>query len=123
MAAVRSKQAFYTAHGARAEELDARALAGAEPQLRQGLAGALLVPDDGVIYAPCAARWLSRASSVELGVPVAEIVTGGVRLANGTGISAGLMICAAGAWATALVPGLNIRPRKGHLAITDRYPG
>ena len=123
MQAVRRKREFYTARGVRAEELDSEALGDAEPHLRPGLAGALLVPDDAVIYAPCAARWLSRGSSVQLGVPVSKIVPGGVLLANGTRISAGLIICAAGAWATALVPDLAIRPRKGHLAITDRYPG
>ena len=30
---------------------------------------------------------------------------------------------AAGAWAPRLLPGLPIVPRKGHLVITDRYPG
>jgi D-hydroxyproline dehydrogenase subunit beta len=123
MQAVRSKSAFYTARGVRAEELDAQSLAEAELHLRPNLAGALLVPDDAVIYAPCAAAWLSRGSSVQLGVPVSEIVPDGVMLANGTRISAGLTICAAGAWAASLVPSLAIRPRKGHLAITDRYPG
>ena len=35
-----------------------QALAEAEPNLRRGLAGGLLVPDDAVIYPPCAARFL-----------------------------------------------------------------
>jgi len=39
------------------------------------------------------------------------------------GYSSGLTICAAGAWAEQLLPGLGVRPRKGHLAITDCYPG
>jgi len=55
------------------EELDSQALARAEPQLRPGLAGALLVPEDAVIYAPCAARWLRRDSSLQLGATVSEI--------------------------------------------------
>jgi glycine/D-amino acid oxidase-like deaminating enzyme len=30
---------------------------------------------------------------------------------------------ATGAWAPELTPGIEVRKRKGHLAITDRYPG
>src|SRR5207245_6155924 len=58
MRAVRRKQAFYTGRGAKALSLDAATLAKAEPNLRPGLAGGLLVPDDIVLYAPCAAHWL-----------------------------------------------------------------
>jgi hypothetical protein len=38
-------------------------------------------------------------------------------------LEAGLVVNAAGAAAPALTPGLPIVPRRGHLAITDRYPG
>ena len=58
MAEVRRKAEFYGKGGVRTEILDSQALAAAEPNLRAGLAGALLVADDSVIYAPCAARWL-----------------------------------------------------------------
>src|SRR6188474_2781644 len=57
MAEVRRKVDFYQARGVAVEILDAEALAEAEPNLRQGLAGGLLVPGDGVVYPPCAARY------------------------------------------------------------------
>src|SRR5438067_5803159 len=38
-------------------------------------------------------------------------------------ISAGVVVNATGAWAPELTPGIEIRKRKGHLVITDRYPG
>jgi glycine/D-amino acid oxidase-like deaminating enzyme len=124
MAEVRRKHEFYGARGVRTEILDAQALAAAEPNLRPGLAGALLVPDDIVIYAPCAARWLLDLSGPSLRAgTVTAISDHGVTLTDGTSISAGLTICAAGTWASALIPDLAVRPRKGHLAITDRYPG
>lgn len=123
-AAVRQKHAFYSERGVRTDVLDAKALASAEPNLRRGLGGALLVPDDSVIYAPCAARWLARRPGVTLiKGSVEEILDDGVRLADGSMLRAGLTICATGTWATQLFPGLAVRPRKGHLAITDRYPG
>jgi D-hydroxyproline dehydrogenase subunit beta len=127
-AAVSRKEAFYAARGVRAEALDAHALAEAEPNLRSGLVGALLVPDDSVVYAPCATHWLveqaRRGGAVlKLGVQVTAVTAAGVTLSDRTVISAGLSVCATGTWATALFPSLAVRPRKGHLAITDRYPG
>jgi D-hydroxyproline dehydrogenase subunit beta len=124
MAEVRRKAALYASRGVAARILDAQALAEAEPNLRRGLAGALLVPHDIVIYAPCAARWLIEESRASLRRgAVVEICEDGVLLKDGTRLSAGLTICAAGTWATALMPELDMRRRKGHLAITDRYPG
>src|SRR5437899_936491 len=55
---VRRKQQYYTARGVPVEVHDARQVAQAEPNLRPGLAGALRVPGDSVIYPPCAARYL-----------------------------------------------------------------
>src|SRR5262249_42274792 len=74
-AAVHQKQGFYKARGVRAEELDAQSLAEAEPNLRSGLAGALLIPGDSVVYAPCAAQWLvtqaqRRGATLKLGAQV-----------------------------------------------------
>ncbi len=128
MAIVRAKAAFCAARAVRTEILDARALAAAEPNLRPLLAGGLLVPDDGVLYAPCAALWFletarSRGATVRMGTVVTEVTADGIVLQDGSRISAGVVVCAAGNRAIALVPELAIRPRKGHLAITDRYPG
>ena len=128
MAAVRAKKQYYDARSVAAEILDSDALAKAEPNLRAGLAGGLLVAGDSVIYAPCAAAWFiaearRRGAEMLLGASVRDVRGDGVTLDTGDRISAGAVICAAGAWATDLFPALAMRPRKGHLAITDRYPG
>ena len=44
-------------------------------------------------------------------------------LADGTRLTAGAVVNATGADAPRLAPGVPVRPRKGHMAITDRYPG
>jgi glycine/D-amino acid oxidase-like deaminating enzyme len=121
---VRQKEAYYRKRSVGVEVLDAAAVADAEPNLRPGLAGALLLPDDSVIYAPCAAQWLVEGALLRLGASVTTITADGVVvLSDGTRISAGLIVCATGASAAELFPALAIRPRKGQLAITDRYPG
>ncbi len=127
MEEVERKRAVYESIGVRAEVLDARALAQAEPNLRPGLAGALRVPDDAVVYPPCAARYLldgARSRGAEIRHAAARQLSGGaMKLDDGTEISAGIVINATGAWAPELTPGIEVRRRKGHLVITDRYPG
>jgi D-hydroxyproline dehydrogenase subunit beta len=129
MAEVRRKSAFYCSHGVEAEVLDAPALAAAEPNLRPGLAGGLRVVEDAVIYPPSAATFLMReaqAAGAELrtGVEVRSLLPNGVVvLADGTRQETGIVVNAAGPWSPLLTPGLPVRKRKGHLVITDRYPG
>lgn len=127
LAHCRAKQVLYRSHELQAELLDARAVVEAEPQLRPGLAGALLVPGDGVLYPPAAAWTLlerARARGTELreGCPVVELRPGRARTSTGW-LEAGLVVNAAGAEAPRLVPGLAIEPRKGHLVVTERRPG
>lgn len=129
MAAVQRKSAFYSERGVRVEVLDAAALQLAEPNLRPGLVGGLRVPDDAVIYPPCAAAFLlanatAAGAEVRTGVKVSELLPEGqVRLADGTRLAAGRIVNAAGPWSPTLLPGLPVRSRKGHLVITDRHPG
>ncbi len=129
MGAVLRKKQHYEARNIRVEVLDSAALAQAEPHLRPGLAGGLRVPGDAVIYPPCAAHFLierARAYRAELrlGVSVVELLPSGVVvLADGSRISAGISVNATGPWSPTLSPALPVRPRKGHLLITDRYPG
>lgn len=125
MAEVRRKQAFYEERGVAVEVLDARQLAEEEPHLRTGLAGGLLVPGDSVVYPPVAAEWLLRqcGATVRVGVSVTALTDDGVELTDGTVLAAGAVVNAAGAGAGRLTPGLPVAPRKGHLVITDRYPG
>jgi glycine/D-amino acid oxidase-like deaminating enzyme len=128
MAEARRKASFYQARQVAAEILDAEALAEAEPNLRRGLIGGLLVPDDAVVYPPCAAqRFLEQAQSLgaqlRLGCSAVCLSDDGVSLNNGEFISAGVTVNATGSWAPTLTPGIDLLARKGHLLITDRYPG
>jgi glycine/D-amino acid oxidase-like deaminating enzyme len=128
MAEVARKADFYRGRGVAAVPLDAAGLYAAEPHLRPGLAGGLLVPGDSVVYPPpIAAAMLEvvrlHGGSVRLGVGVAAMEGHAVRLDDGTRIGCDYAVNAAGSRAVALSPGFDIRPRKGHLVITDRYPG
>jgi len=127
MAVVQAKHAHYADRGVPTEVLDARAVSEAEPSLRAGLAGGLRVPEDGVLYPPALAAWL-LARAAEAGATVRQRTrvqrndAGGLS-ADGGPLTAPVVVNAAGAAAPALTAGLPIVPRKGHLAITDRYPG
>lgn len=126
MAVAEDKRRGLQAHGIACELLNAGALAAAEPVLRTGLAGALKVSGDSVVYAPSAARWLLAQAPRAVAFEPAEVVAiegTRVRLADGGWRSAGAVLLAAGIEARRLCPDLPIRPKKGHLAITDRYPG
>jgi glycine/D-amino acid oxidase-like deaminating enzyme len=127
MAEVWRKREYYNQRGVQTEVLDAQTLQRLEPNLRP-IAGGLLVPEDAVLYPPCAARFLSERAQAHgakllLGDSVAQIGQGRVHLTNGLQLSAEVIVNAAGACAPDLMPGLEIRKRKGHLVITDRYPG
>ena len=113
-AVAKAKLAVYRRHGLAAELLNERQLYEAEPNLRAGLAGGLLISGDAAVYAPVATRFLLERAKAKV---TRAVVT---KLDD---LKAGAVICATGALAGELVPGLRVRPRKGHLAITDRYPG
>jgi glycine/D-amino acid oxidase-like deaminating enzyme len=124
MQIVRDKHAYYSARNVRVEMLDGQALAEAEPNLRP-LAGALRVPDDGVLYPPGLARVLleratRRRCTLRTGVQVERLEAHTV-IAADQRLRADIVVNAAGAAASLLTPELPIVPRKGHLVITDRY--
>jgi glycine/D-amino acid oxidase-like deaminating enzyme len=126
LALLEGKRATYASANVRAEVIDSVALREAEPGLRTDLLGALLVPDDAVIYPPGATLDMlelarQRGAVLRDGADVREIVEHGVVVGNER-LRADVVINAAGAAAPALTEGLPIVPRKGHLAITDRYP-
>lgn len=128
MAEVWRKHDYYGKRGIPTDVLDAPALKQLEPNLRDGMAGGLLVPEDGVLYPPCAARFLmeraqERGAKLCLGSAVVSIGRGQVHLADGREVSGDLIVNAAGANSPELTPGLEVKKRKGHLVITDRYPG
>lgn len=116
------------ARGYRADALGAAELARREPALRAGLCGALRVCGDSVVYPPEVAEFMARkvgtlGGTLYLGQRVARIETGAIVMADGQRHSAAHIVVAAGVDAPRLVPGLPVFARKGHLAITDRYPG
>ena len=128
MGEVYRKREYYEKRGVRAEIVDSKKLAELEPNLRAGLAGGLVVPGDAVLYPPCAARFLmnraqQRGAKVKLGAAVTQISEGKVRLSDGQEIAGEVIVNAAGANAPELMAGVEIKKRKGHLVITDRYPG
>ena len=128
MASVHHKHAVFQTLGVESQVVSASELSRLEPNLRSNMAGALKVPDDAVVYAPVATHWLLQ-QAVQLGATLVNQTraTGwdesGVILQDGRILAAQHIVVAAGLGSTELIPGLPLRPRKGHLAITDRYPG
>ncbi|MDE3202526.1 MAG: FAD-binding oxidoreductase [Acidobacteriota bacterium] len=126
--AAERKQAWYTARGVPAHMLTVHELYEAEKHLAPGLAGALLIPEDGVIYPPVAALALGqRAEALGAkrfaGREVKAIGAGRMELNSGETVLATRLVLALGAESTHLAPHIAVRKRKGHLVITDRYPG
>ena len=122
------KRPYYSQRGVPVEVLNSTELERLEPNLRKGMAGGLRVPEDAVLYPPCAARFLieraqSRGAKLYLGTAVVKVGAGEVRLADGTLFSAATIVNAAGIWASTLTPGIAVKKRKGHLVTTDRYSG
>jgi glycine/D-amino acid oxidase-like deaminating enzyme len=127
MEQVFAKRKTYAASGIHTEVLNEMLLREAEPGLRPGLAGGLLVPHDGVIYPPAAANYFlsvaqEHGAQLILGKQPIRATNGEVRFEDGTHLSAGHIVIATGT-DTTLCPWLTLHPRKGHLVITDRYPG
>jgi len=128
MAEVSRKHECYGKQGVPTEVLEPQRLKHLEPNLRDGMAGGLLVPEDGVLYPPCAAcflieRALEHGAKLRLGASVLQIGHGRVQLTDGLEITAEIIVNAAGTSAPELTPGIEVKQRKGHLLITDRYPG
>lgn len=127
MEEVFSKRQKYAGNGITSEVLDETALREAEPGLRHGLAGGLRVPHDGVIYPPAAVGYFLSAAEQHgaqliRGKRPVRAAEGEVVCEDGTRFRAGHIVIATGT-DTSLCPWLKVQPRKGHLVITDRYPG
>ena len=108
--------------------LSIRELAALEPNLRPGLAGGLLVTEDAAVYPPIAALHLARqaqslGATLLVGHAVTHLADGEAHLDDGTVLRANRLVNATGAEASFCNPGLPVKKRKGHLAVTDRYPG
>lgn len=121
LSGVPTKQALYASAGVASEVLDEGQLAHLESALRPGLAGGLRVPGDAVVYAPVVAAWLLEQSGATMWrEAVAALLPGGVRLSDGDTLYADLTVLAGGVGAAKLLPDLPLRPRQGHLLITER---
>jgi D-hydroxyproline dehydrogenase subunit beta len=126
--AARAMHAAFVAQRVPADMLDARSLSGCEPSLAPDMTGGLLIEHDSIVYAPSAAQWLLEQSpaagliDVRLGAQVVCVDAHEVTLSTGERIGGGHIVVANGLQACALVPGLPLQPKKGHLLITDRYP-
>jgi glycine/D-amino acid oxidase-like deaminating enzyme len=127
LAAAGTRVARLNAAGIEAHLIDAATLYELEPALVPGLAGGLLVPREAVVYPPRVANHLVqraglRGAQLYAGRRVIALQRGGVHLDDGTRLS-GPVLVATGCALPALLPMLPMRGRKGHLVITDRYPG
>lgn len=127
MSHVPAKGGYYRTRGVEAEVLNASEVARAEPNLAP-MAGALRVPGDRVVYPTNVAARLLELARARFGLThrVGKVTSLGESVAtldDGTRLEAAWIVNAAGANANRLTPGLPIEPRKGHLVITDRYPG
>lgn len=126
MVEVHARLAKFEAARIDVQLLGADALAKQEPNLRTGLAGALLVPGDGICHPPAAAAFY-LADAQRLGAKLflsraMQAAERKVRLADGTLLEAPAIVLAVGVECD-LLPALPIRKRKGHLAITAPRPG
>jgi D-hydroxyproline dehydrogenase subunit beta len=128
LAEAERKRTYYAERNVPARMLTAQELTEAEPNLRAGLAGALLVEEDAVVYPPATALQLaeeaqSAAATLFAGHAVTRMGAGEITLDDGRVLAAPILINATGAWADGLCEGAPVKKRKGHLAITDREPG
>jgi len=129
MGVARDKSEFYNHREVRAEVLDQQQLREAEPHLTDALVGALRIPDDSIVYPPAAVEWLladvvARGGDVRRGATVLQVEGGAVTTQDGERLEADIVVNAAGDRALDLMPDSDlrgqVRPRKGHLAITER---
>jgi glycine/D-amino acid oxidase-like deaminating enzyme len=127
--AARAMAAGLAAQGVDSALLDATALRACEPALAHAMTGGLQVAHDSIVYAPNAARWLLTRSPgaarirVRLGQDVVAAGPGEVQLADGQRRQAAKVVVANGLGARGLFASMPLVPKKGHLLITDRYPG
>jgi len=121
-------QALYHRNGLSADVLTPKELTEAEPNLRPGLAGGLIVLGDSIVSPlPVLESLLDsfqrHGGNLKIGQPVIEMTGAIVRLADGSLLECDYAVNSTGAAAATLTPECGVRPRKGHLVITDRAPG
>ncbi len=117
------KREIAIAKNKRGQFIAAQQLVEFEPNLRPGLAGGVLIPDDASVHPASAANFFAGRSGADL-IPTraVHISDGEVRLSDGSSITAAAIINATGTAAATLTPGLPIRARKGHIVVVDPGP-
>lgn len=128
LAEAERKHAYLQERSLPSRMLSGSELSAIEPNLRRDLAGGLLVLEDAVVYPPVVALHFAQelqvlGSEVIFGRSITHFATGEAQLDDGTLLRAPRLVNALGAEAAACTPGIPIKKRKGHLAITDRYTG
>jgi glycine/D-amino acid oxidase-like deaminating enzyme len=128
MAEAERKHRWLAARGVPSQIFSSSELSALEPNLREGLAGGLLVIEVAVVYPPIVALHLARqaealGATLIVGRAVTKLADGEAILDDGTRLRATRLVNALGAEADRCTPGIPVKKRKGHLAITDRYPG
>lgn len=124
---VAAKVARLAAAGVQARRIDAAELYALEPHLAAGLCGGMRVPNEAVVYPPRVAQHLlqrarERGAQWHPGRRAVELTAQGARLDDGSELR-GPVLVATGCALPQLLPQLPMRPRKGHLVVTERYPG
>jgi D-hydroxyproline dehydrogenase subunit beta len=128
--AARTMRDAFANTGVRAHMLDRAALREAEPAVSHAMQGGLLIDDDAIVYAPAASQFL-LTSSTRIRVSTdclvrrvdADDIHASVTFANGERRTAAHVVVANGLTVPELIAGVPIEAKKGHLLITDRYPG
>lgn len=128
LAEAERKHAYLQARSVPSRMLSGAELSDLEPNLCRDLAGGLLVSEDAVVYPPVVALHLAQelqalGSDVIFGSSINHFADGVARLTDGTLLRAPRLVNALGAEAIVCTPGIPVKKRKGHLVITDRYPG
>lgn len=128
MAEAERKRICLAGRGLACRLVGAQELRQLEPALDADLAGALLRPEEVVIYPPVASRWLLdqailHGAELLRGCAVRAVsAEGEVVLGDGRMLGADNVVVAAGNATPDLVAGVPIKPRKGQLVVTERYP-
>jgi len=128
MEEVEAKEGVYRAAGVEARMVDSSTLHEMEPNLNPDLPGALFVPGDIVVDATESTRFLARrarsfGADIRTGVRVRSVIPDGVTLADGSEWRADAVVVAAGWQVAKILPEVPVRPRKGHIALTEPRPG
>jgi D-hydroxyproline dehydrogenase subunit beta len=134
-AALRELAAAQRSGGVRAELLDGAALRAAEPHIAAGLPGGVHYPQDCQLQPMLAVSWLLAEANelgarLAFGADVLAAQSAGGRITavvttRGT-VAAGAVVNAAGPWAGLLAARLGgwlpVRPRRGHILVTEPLP-